>query len=155
MMPLPSLECPIPLQCPLRPASTCWLQAYGLPSGLKILGPNLEEIEKIGLALEHHLKDIPGTRSVYAERVTTGYFLDISIKRDEAARYGLTVDDVGEIVQTAIGGMNLTVTVEGRARYPVNIRYPRNLRNDVEQLKRILVPVMMTNRAVPALSGPC
>jgi Cu(I)/Ag(I) efflux system membrane protein CusA/SilA len=122
------------------------------PVGIKILGPNLEEIEKIGLALEHHLKDIPGTRSVYAERVTTGYFLDIAIKRDEAARYGLTVDDVGEVIQTAIGGMNLTVTVEGRARYPVNIRYSRNLRNDVEQLKRILVPVMMTNRAVPALS---
>ena len=124
------------------------------PVGIKILGPNLEEIEKIGLALEHHLKDIPGTRSVYAERVTTGYFLDIAIKRDEAARYGLTVDDVGEVIQTAIGGMNLTVTVEGRARYPVNIRYPRNLRNDVEQLKRILVPVMMTNRAVPALPAP-
>ena len=124
------------------------------PVGIKILGPNLEEIEKIGLALEHHLKDIPGTRSVYAERVTTGYFLDIAIKRDEAARYGLTVDDVGEVIQTAIGGMNLTVTVEGRARYPVNIRYPRNLRNDVEQLKRILVPVMMTNRAVPAPPAP-
>jgi Cu(I)/Ag(I) efflux system membrane protein CusA/SilA len=123
------------------------------PVGIKILGPNLEEIEKIGLALEHHLKDIPGTRSVYAERVTTGYFLDIAIKRDEAARYGLTVDDVGEVIQTAIGGMNLTVTVEGRARYPVNIRYPRNLRNNVEQMKRILVPVMMTNRAVPALPG--
>ncbi|HBH87762.1 MAG TPA: CusA/CzcA family heavy metal efflux RND transporter, partial [Syntrophaceae bacterium] len=124
------------------------------PVGIKILGPNLEEIEKIGLVLEHHLKDIPGTRSVYAERVTTGYFLDIAIKRDEAARYGLTVDDVGEVIQTAIGGMNLTVTVEGRARYPVNIRYPRNLRNDVEQLKRILVPVMMTNPAVPAPPVP-
>ena len=125
------------------------------PVGIKVLGPNLEEIEKIGLALEHHLKDIPGTRSVYAERVTTGYFLDIAIKREEAARYGLTVDDVGEIVQTAIGGMNLTVTVEGRARYPVNIRYPRNLRNDVEQMKRILVPVMMTNPAAAVLpAGP-
>jgi Cu(I)/Ag(I) efflux system membrane protein CusA/SilA len=123
------------------------------PVGIKIMGPNLEEIEKIGLALEHHLKDIPGTRSVYAERVTTGYFLDIAIKRDEAARYGLTVDDVGEVIQTAIGGMNLTVTVEGRARYPVNIRYPRNLRNDVEQLKRVLVPVMMTNRAVAVPAG--
>jgi copper/silver efflux system protein len=124
------------------------------PVGIKILGPNLDEIEKIGLALEHHLKDIPGTRSVYAERVTTGYFLDIAIKRNQAARYGLTVDDVGEVIQTAIGGMNLTVTVEGRARYPVNIRYPRNLRNDVEQLRRILVPVMMTSRAVSASPGP-
>ena len=125
------------------------------PVGVKILGPNLEEIEKIGLALEHHLKDIPGTRSVYAERVTTGYFLDISIKREEAARYGLTVDDVGEVIQAAIGGMNLTVTVEGRARYPVNVRYPRNLRSDVEQLKRILVPVMTANRpaALPTGAG--
>ncbi len=85
------------------------------PIGIKILGPDLAEIEKIGLALEHHLKDIPGTRSVYAERVTTGYFLDIAIKRKEAARYGLTVDDVGEVIQAAIGGMNLTITVEGRA----------------------------------------
>jgi Cu(I)/Ag(I) efflux system membrane protein CusA/SilA len=123
------------------------------PVGIKILGPNLEEIEKIGLALEHHLKDIPGTRSVYAERVTTGYFLDIVMKREEAARYGLTVDDVGEVIQAAIGGMNLTVTVEGRARYPVNVRYPRNLRSDVEQLKRVLVPVMMANRPAPTPAG--
>jgi Cu(I)/Ag(I) efflux system membrane protein CusA/SilA len=123
------------------------------PVGIKILGPNLEEIEKIGLALEHHLKDVPGTRSVYAERVTTGYFLDIAIKKDEAARYGLTVDDVGEVIQAAIGGMNLTITVEGRARYPVNVRYPRNLRNDVEQLKRVLVPVMMANRQSAPVAG--
>lgn len=119
------------------------------PVGIKILGPNLEEIEKIGLALEHHLKDLPGTRSVYAERVTTGYFLDVAIKREDAARYGLTVDDVGEVIQAAIGGMNLTATVEGRARYPVNVRYPRNLRNDVEQLKRVLVPVMLANWSAP------
>lgn len=112
------------------------------PVGIKILGPNLEEIEKIGVQLEHHLRDVPGTRSVYAERVATGYFLDIVIQRDRIARYGFTVDDVNEIIQTAIGGMNLTTTVEGRARYPVNIRYPRDLRNDVEKLKRILVPVM-------------
>ncbi|MGB5219229.1 MAG: CusA/CzcA family heavy metal efflux RND transporter [Smithella sp.] len=119
------------------------------PVGIKILGPNLEEIEKIGISLEHHLRDIPGTRSVYAERVATGYFLDIVIKRDSIARYGLAVDDVNEIIQTAIGGMNLTTTVEGRARYPVNIRYPRELRNDVEKLKRILVPVMATTSAGP------
>ncbi len=112
------------------------------PVGIKILGPNLEEIEKIGMQLENHLRDVPGTRSVYAERVATGYFLDIVIKRDSIARYGMIVDDVNEIIQTAIGGMNLTTTVEGRARYPVNIRYPRELRNDVEKLKRILVPVM-------------
>jgi Cu(I)/Ag(I) efflux system membrane protein CusA/SilA len=118
------------------------------PVGIKILGPNLEEIEKIGLALEHHLRDISGTRSVYAERVMTGYFLDIEIRKNDAARYGLTVDDVGEVIQAAIGGMNLTTTVEGRARYPVNVRYPRELRNDVDKLKRILVPAMTANRPV-------
>jgi len=123
------------------------------PVGIKILGPDLEEIEKIGLALEHHIKDIPGTRSVYAERVTTGYYLDIAVKKDEAARYGLTVDDVGEVIQAAIGGMNLTTTVEGRARYPVNVRYPRELRNDVEKLKRVLVPVMTANPSVSAAGG--
>ncbi|NTW17766.1 MAG: efflux RND transporter permease subunit [Syntrophaceae bacterium] len=120
------------------------------PVGIKILGPNLEQIEKIGLALEHHLKEIPGTRSVYAERVTTGYFLDITIKKSEVARYGLTVDDVGEVIQAAIGGMNLTTTVEGRERYPVNVRYSRELRNDVEKLRRVLVPVMMANRPAAA-----
>jgi Cu(I)/Ag(I) efflux system membrane protein CusA/SilA len=123
------------------------------PVGIKILGPDLEEIEKIGLALEHHIKDIPGTRSVYAERVTTGYYLDIAVRKDEAARYGLTVDDVGEVIQAAIGGMNLTTTVEGRARYPVNVRYPRELRNDVEKLKRVLVPVMMANQPVSSAGG--
>ena len=122
------------------------------PVGIKILGPNLEEIEKIGMNLEHHLRDVPGTRSVYAERVATGYFLDIVIKRESIARYGLRVDDVNEVIQTAIGGMNLTTTVEGRARYPVNIRYPRELRNDVDKLKRILVPVMTAGISNPTPS---
>ena len=111
------------------------------PVGIKILGPDLAEIEKIGMAIEHHLKDVPGTRSVYAERVTTGYFLDFEIKRDEIARYGLSIDDVQEIIQSAVGGMNLTTTIEGRARYPVNVRYARELRSDIEKLKRVLVPV--------------
>jgi copper/silver efflux system protein len=123
------------------------------PVGIKILGPNLGEIEKIGLAVEHHMREVPGTRSVYAERVTTGYFLDIVVKRNEVARYGLTVDDVGESIQAAIGGMNLTTTIEGRARYPVNVRYSRELRNDVEKMKRVLVPVMMTGRPAAAASG--
>ena len=112
------------------------------PVGIKVLGPKLEEIEKLGLELENIIKDIPGTRSVYAERVTTGYFLDFNIKREEAARYGINVDDIQEVVQTAVGGMNLTTTVEGRERYPVNVRYSRELRNDIEKLKRVLVPVM-------------
>ena len=88
------------------------------PVGIKVLGPNYDEIEKIGLQIEHHMKQIPGTRSVYAERVTTGYFLDIDVKREEAARYGLSVEDVQEVIESAIGGMNLTTTIEGRERYP-------------------------------------
>jgi Cu(I)/Ag(I) efflux system membrane protein CusA/SilA len=112
------------------------------PVGIKIMGPKLEELEKIGLQLEHHLKDVPGTRSVYAERVTTGYFLDFNINRQEAARYGLSIDDVQEVIQSAVGGMNLTTTIEGRGRFPVNLRYPREMRNDVETLKRVLIPVM-------------
>lgn len=124
------------------------------PVGIKILGPDLTEIEKIGMQLEHHLRDVSGTRSVYAERVATGYFLDIVTKRDVIARYGLTVEDVNEVIQTAIGGMSLTVTVEGRARYPVNIRYPRDLRNDVDMLKRVLVPVMPAERSgAPVAAG--
>jgi Cu(I)/Ag(I) efflux system membrane protein CusA/SilA len=123
------------------------------PVGIKILGPGLDQLEKIGLELERLIKDVPGTRSVYAERVTTGYFLDFQVNREEAARYGLTVDDILEVVQSAIGGMNLTTTVEGRERYPVNVRYARELRTDIEKLKRVLVPAMLTASS-PKPSGP-
>jgi len=75
------------------------------PVGIKVLGPKLNEIEKIGLAIEHHMKKIPGTRSSYAERITTGYFLNFAIRRDAVARYGLTVEDVQDVIQSAIGGM--------------------------------------------------
>jgi len=112
------------------------------PVGIKVMGPDINEIERIGLEIENLVKDVKGTRSAYAERVTTGYFLDFNIKREEAARYGINVNDIQEIIESAVGGMNLTITVEGRQRYPVNVRYARELRNDVEKLKRILVPVM-------------
>jgi Cu(I)/Ag(I) efflux system membrane protein CusA/SilA len=112
------------------------------PLGLKVFGPRLDEIERIGLDVEKTLRDVPGTRSVYAERANTGYFLDFTIDRDMIARYGLRVEDVQEVIQSAIGGMNVTTTVEGRERYPVNIRYGRELRDDVEKLGRVLVPVM-------------
>ncbi|HCC54855.1 MAG TPA: CusA/CzcA family heavy metal efflux RND transporter [Desulfobulbaceae bacterium] len=111
------------------------------PVGIKILGPDLAELERLGTTIEAQLNGISGLRSVYAERVTTGYFLDFTVRREEAARYGLSVDAVQEVIQSAVGGMNLTVTVEGRERYPVNVRYARELRGDVEQLKRVLVPV--------------
>ncbi|MCK9418634.1 MAG: CusA/CzcA family heavy metal efflux RND transporter [Nitrospirae bacterium] len=112
------------------------------PVGIKVLGPRIEEIERVGIEIENAVKAIPGTRSAYAERLTTGYFLDFSIKRREAARYGLAVDDVQEVIETAVGGMTLTTTIEGRERYPVNIRYSREMRDSIDKLKRILVPVM-------------
>jgi len=112
------------------------------PLGIKVFGPHLDEIERIGLEVEKTLHSVPGTRSAYAERANTGYFLDFDINRDEIARYGLTIEDVQEMIESAIGGMNLTTTVEGRERYPVNIRYSRELRDDIEKLQRVLVPVM-------------
>lgn len=114
------------------------------PVGVKVLGPKLDMIEKISTEVEDVIRSVPGTRSAYAERVTTGYFLDIRPRRDEIARYGLSMDDVQNIVASALGGMNLTTTVEGRERYPVNVRYARELRNDLEKIKRIFVPVTMT-----------
>ncbi len=107
--------------------------------GIKILGPDLEVIQRIGISMEPWLRQIPGTRSVYAERVVGGYFLDFVIDRLEAARYGLTVGDIEDVIETAIGGKTVSTTVEGRERYPINVRYPRELREDPETLKRVLV----------------
>jgi copper/silver efflux system protein len=123
------------------------------PVGIKVLGPKLDELEKIGLEIEQRVKDIKGTRSAYAERVTTGYFLDFDVKREEAARYGLTVQDVQEVIETAVGGMNLTTTIEGRERYPVNVRYARELRDTRELLKRVLIPVPQMGQQQAAASG--
>lgn len=113
------------------------------PVGIKVLGADLKKIEEMGQHLEMILKEIPGTRSVYAERVTGGYFTDIHIRREEIARYGLTLADVQEVIQSALGGMNLTRTIEGRERYPVNIRYQRDFRDDLEKIKRILIPIQV------------
>jgi Cu(I)/Ag(I) efflux system membrane protein CusA/SilA len=107
--------------------------------GIKILGPQLEELERLGLQIEGLLQTLDGTRSAYAERVTGGYYLDIDVNRMAAARYGLTVADVHDVIESAIGGKNITWTVEGRERYPINVRYPRELRQDVDALKRVLV----------------
>jgi Cu(I)/Ag(I) efflux system membrane protein CusA/SilA len=110
------------------------------PIGIKIFGSDLMEIEKIGSRLESLLREMPGTRSVFAERVTGGYYVDFDLRRDQLARYGLSVADAQNIVMSAIGGENVTVTIEGRARYPVNIRYPRELRDSIERLREVLVP---------------
>jgi Cu(I)/Ag(I) efflux system membrane protein CusA/SilA len=109
------------------------------PVGIKVFGSNLEEIQRVGEHLEGILRDVPGTRSVYAERVADGYFLDIVPRRDQLARYGLTVQDVQMVIATAIGGENVTTTIEGRERYPVNVRYPRELRDQPDRLARVLV----------------
>ena len=110
------------------------------PIGIKIFGSDLNVIENIGKQIEAALRDLPGTRSVYAERVVGGYFVDFVVKREVAARYGLTVEDVQDIIQTAIGGMVIDYTVEGRERYPIQVRYARDFRDDIEKLKRVLVP---------------
>lgn len=110
------------------------------PIGIKIFGPNLTTIEEIGKEIEGALQGIPGTRSVYAERVTGGYYIDFGVKRDEAARYGLRVEDVEEVIEAAIGGNNITLTIEGPERYPVNVRYSRELRDEYRKLERVLVP---------------
>ncbi len=110
------------------------------PVGIKILGPDLTVIQRLGQQLEGVLSAVDGTRSVYAERVTQGYFTDIQIQRDAISRYGLTVDDVQDVIQTAIGGENITRTVEGRERYAVNVRYERDYRGDIAALERVLVP---------------
>jgi len=112
------------------------------PVGVKIFGPDLKKIEEIGKQLEGILPAIPGTRTVFAERVTGGYYLDINIRRDAVARYGLTVGVVGMLIESAIGGESISSTVEGRERYPINLRYARELRDDPEKLRRVLVPTM-------------
>jgi Cu(I)/Ag(I) efflux system membrane protein CusA/SilA len=113
------------------------------PVGIKVAGPDLVELERIGAEIEAVLRDAPGTLSVYAERVVGGNYLDFDIDRREIARYGLTVGDVQDVIQSAIGGMNVTWTVEGRERYPVNLRYPREYRDNLAMLRRVLVPTPM------------
>ncbi|QSA96884.1 efflux RND transporter permease subunit [Methylococcus sp. EFPC2] len=109
------------------------------PVGIKIFGPDLKRIEEIGMSIESAAQAVPGTRSVYAERVSGGYFLDFTVKREEIARYGFTVADISKIIESAIGGESITTTVEGRERYSVNLRYLRELRDDVDKLGRLTV----------------
>lgn len=110
------------------------------PVGIKVLGPDLKTIERIGIDIEQVLASVPGTRSAFAERLNEGYYLDLIINRREAARYGLTVGAVQAVITSAIGGDTVTTTVEGRERYPVNVRYKRELRDDPDRLKRVLIP---------------
>ena len=107
--------------------------------GIKIFGPDLGKIQELGVQIEKVLSNFPDTRSAYAERTTGGYFLDFEVNREASARYGLKVGDVNDVIESAIGGKNITTTVEGRERYPVNARYARDFRQDLDALKRVLV----------------
>ena len=119
------------------------------PVGLKISGADTAEIEQIGSRVEALLKTVPGTRSAFAERTGGGYYLDFVWNREALARYGLSIDDAQTAVQNAIGGENVTTTVEGRERYPVNVRYMRDFRSDLAALGRVLVPASGGQRHIP------
>jgi Cu(I)/Ag(I) efflux system membrane protein CusA/SilA len=109
------------------------------PIGVKVFGPDLAEVSRIGKGVEDAANMVRGTRSAFAERVAEGYFLDIDVHRPALARYGLTVADVQEVIQSAVGGANVTTTIEGRERYPVNVRYARDFRSNLDRLRRVLV----------------
>jgi copper/silver efflux system protein len=108
--------------------------------GVKVFGPDLGQIQELAVQIEKELAAFPNTRSAFAERTVGGYFLDFTVNREVAARYGLKVGDVNDIIESAIAGKNITTTVEGRERYPVNARYARDFREDIDALKRVLVP---------------
>jgi len=110
------------------------------PVGIKIAGNDLNTLQELGQQVEFIINTVPGTRSVYADRVVGGNYFDFEIDREEAARYGLTVGDVQDVIQTAIGGMNITTTIEGRERYSINLRYSRDLRDNIDMLQRVLIP---------------
>jgi Cu(I)/Ag(I) efflux system membrane protein CusA/SilA len=121
--------------------------------GIKVFGPDLGTIQDVAVQIEKSLSDFPQTRSVFAERTTGGYFLDFTPNRKVAARYGLTVGDVNDIVESAIGGKTIATTVEGRERYPISVRYARDFREDLDALKRVLVPVPMTEAEAASTSA--
>jgi len=109
------------------------------PVGIKVSGPDLNVLQKITGDIERAMKTLPETTSAFGDRTVGGYYMDFDINRESAARYGLTVGDVQDVIQSAIGGMNITETVEGLERYPVNLRYPRELRDNIESLNRVLI----------------
>ena len=120
------------------------------PVGIKVAGPDLEVIQRIGLDLERVLANVEGTASVYSERVAGGRYVDVDIDRARASRFGLNIADIQDVVKSAVGGMNVTQTVEGLERYPVNVRYPQRFRDSVQQLQ--LLPIVTQGGARIALS---
>ncbi|MGH9258059.1 MAG: efflux RND transporter permease subunit [Vicinamibacterales bacterium] len=124
---------------PIRNRLDMLLTGIKTPVGIKIFGEDLDVIQGLGQQIERILQQVPGTRSVYAERVAQGYFTDIRIDRHAIARHGLTIEDVQDVIQSALGGANVTQTVEGRERYPVNVRYAREFRESLPAIERVLV----------------
>jgi Cu(I)/Ag(I) efflux system membrane protein CusA/SilA len=120
------------------------------PVGIKITGPDLAVIERVGLDIERALNGVAGTASVYAERAATGRYIDVDIRRGDAARYGLNIADVQEVVESAIGGMTIGYTVEGLERYPINLRYPQDWRNSMTRLRQL--PIVAPTGAQLTLS---
>jgi Cu(I)/Ag(I) efflux system membrane protein CusA/SilA len=112
------------------------------PVGIKVYGPNLDTLQQLGIDIERIIEQVPGTRNVFAERNVSGYYVDIRIDRLQAARFGLNAGDLHDAIMATAGGMTATVTVEGRERYEVNVRYPRELRDDLEKLRQIVIPTM-------------
>ncbi|SJM90971.1 efflux RND transporter permease subunit [Crenothrix polyspora] len=121
------------------------------PIGIKVSGADLKILQALALQIAEEMKTLPDTLSAYGDRAVGGYFLDFDINREAAARYGLTVGDVQDVIQSAIGGMNITQTVEGLERYPVNLRYPRDSRDNLEALQRVLIPTPLGNQ-IPLIS---
>jgi Cu(I)/Ag(I) efflux system membrane protein CusA/SilA len=111
--------------------------------GIKIFGPDLDTLQALGARVERIVQALPGTRSAFAERNVSGYYVDIDVDRQEAARYGLNAGDIHDAVMATVGGIDAAITVEGRERYAVNVRYPRELRDDVRKLSEVLVPTML------------
>jgi Cu(I)/Ag(I) efflux system membrane protein CusA/SilA len=119
------------------------------PVGIKIYGADIKKIEDLGTQIEALLPKVQGTRSVFSERTSGGYFLDFKWNRDELARYGLSIDDAQDVIMSAIGGENVSTTIEGRERYPINVRYMRDYRSDPDKLGRVLVPTMDGQTQIP------
>ncbi|MEK7347412.1 MAG: efflux RND transporter permease subunit [Candidatus Eisenbacteria bacterium] len=123
------------------------------PIGVKIFGADLDSIERVGMDLERTLSKVSHTRSVYSDRSTGGFYLDIVPNREALARYGLVLGDVQDVIEAAVGGQPIGVTIEGRNRFTINVRYPRELRQDLERLRHVLVPLPGGGAARPATQG--
>jgi Cu(I)/Ag(I) efflux system membrane protein CusA/SilA len=123
------------------------------PIGIKIFGASLDTIERIGMDLERVVSRVPNTRSVYSDRSTGGFYLDIIPRREALARYGLTVGEVQDVIEAAVGGQPIEMAIDGRDRFSINVRYPEDLRQDIERLRHVLVPLRMGGRAAPSFSA--